>query len=106
MSESLQNVVGTRIWLDYSDQNNKFEEAFTPQACGVLKRFTDANGQKDWYLVKLDIPFDYEGKRYDHLMIRSRWVGCKIGAKEPTTVFIVLVPRPYRLREPFHINRS
>ena len=30
MSESLDKIVGTRIWLDYFDQNYKFEDAFPP----------------------------------------------------------------------------
>src|SRR5258706_4013456 len=105
MSESLEKIVGTRIWLDYFDQNYMFEDACTPQACDIIRRFTDDYGQKDWYLIKLEIPFDYEGKRYDHLMIRSRWVGCKIGGKKPTAVFIVLVPNPQHLRDPFHMER-
>ena len=106
MSESLEQIVGTRIWLDYSDQNNKFDKAFTPHACQVVRQFTDDDGQKDWYLIRLDLPFEYEDESYDHLMIRSRWVGCKIGDEDPTAVFIVLVPNPERLSEPFHVDRA
>lgn len=106
MSEAPANIVGSRIWLDYSDQNTKFEEVFTPQSCSVLKQVTDDFGQNDWFLVKLDTAFEYDGRRFDHLLIRSRWVGCKIGDEEPASVSIVLVPHPDRLSEPLHVKYS
>jgi len=85
------NLVGKRIWLEYFDQNYKFEEAFTPQYCTIRRQYTD---EKSWHLVELDIPVRYEGVTYDHLLIASRWVGGNVGAAEPTAVFIVLVPNP------------
>ncbi len=94
MSVGDSNLVGKRIWLEYFDQNYKFEEAFTPQYCTIRRQYADDNGGKNWHLIELDIPFVYEGATYDHLLIGSRWVGGQVGAAEPTAVFIVLVPNP------------
>ena len=87
-------MVGNRVWLEYFDQNYRFQEAFTPQYCTIRKQYNDKNGGKNWHLVELDIPFGYEGVTYDYLLIASRWVGGQVGADEPTAVFIVLVPNP------------
>ncbi len=104
MSETLDAIVSQRIWLDYFDQNIKFDEAFTPQSCKILRRFVGTNGENDWYLVELGVPVKYEGAMYHHLMIRSRWVGCKVGDRQPTAVFIVLVPDVNKLTDPFKIK--
>lgn len=106
MSESLDKIVGRRIWLDYYDQNEKFEKAFLPQSCEVVRRFVDEFGLEDWYLVRLTAPLCYNDKPYGHLMIRSRWADCALGGKEPTSVFIVLVPDPDVISERFHLDRS
>ncbi len=102
----LDRVVGKQIWLQYFDQNHRFEKAFTPQYCKVLRRFTGAGGAKDWYSVALETSVDYDGQDYSYLMIRPRWVGGKIGGDEATAVFIVLVPDPSELTDPFEMNRS
>ena len=102
----LDKIVGERIWLEYFDQNVTFEQAFTPQYCKVLRRYTTVDGTNDWYLIGLQIPLEYKGIESAHLMIRSRWVGCKIGAEESTAVFIVLVPDPNGLTNPWKMDRS
>ena len=86
------SIIGEKVWLDYFDQNSRFEEAFVPQYCTVLDRFAQTGGADDWFLVKLDLAFEYEGSTYEHLLIRSRWVNGVIGNDDPTSVFIVLVP--------------
>lgn len=84
------SIIGEKVWLEYFDQNSRFEEAFVPQYCTVLDRFAQTGGADDWFLVKLDLAFEYEGSTYEHLLIRSRWVN---GVNDdPTSVFIVLVP--------------
>jgi hypothetical protein len=102
----LDSIVGRRIWLEYFDQNDRFEKAFTPQYCEVCKRFASVDGARDWYLVELGTAFYYEQILYAHLMIRSRWSGCRIGGEEMTSVFIVLVPDASRLKDPFQIDMS
>ena len=106
IADELDRVVGKLIWLEYCDQNYKFEKAFAPQYCKVLRRFTGVGGAKDWYLVALETSVDYDGQDYSYLMIRPRWVGGKIGGDDPTAVFIVLVPDPNELTDPFEMNRS
>lgn len=104
--KDLDEIVGKRIWLEYFDQNYRFEEAFTPQYCTVVRRLADVSGQDDWYLVELGTPVLYENTNYSHLLIRSRWDGCRMGEKEATAVFIVLVPEPNALTSPFKLDRS
>jgi len=95
-----EESVPERIRIEYADQN----EAFTPllPRSGVVERgYSDREGNTDWCLVTLDEPFDFQLKigepfrfRLAHiaqLLIRSRWVGCTIGDKEPTPVFVLLV---------------
>jgi hypothetical protein len=106
MTKSDDNLVGKRIWLDYFDQNTKFEQAYTPQACEVLRRMMSVDGADDWYLVKLNKAFTYEGFEYANLLIRSRWAGCKIGGKQETSVFILLAPDADRLSNPFELDTS
>jgi len=106
MTDGLDAIVGGKIWLEYFDQNVTFERAFTSQYCKVLERFTGVDREEDWYLVKLEIPVEYEGAEYGHLMIGSRWVGGLIGSKEETAVFIVLVPDPEAITRPFKMDRS
>ncbi|MCO6509459.1 MAG: hypothetical protein J5I65_01585 [Aridibacter famidurans] len=106
MAGSLDSIVGHRIWLDYYDQNDGFDEAFTPQSCEVVKRFRGAFGEFDWYLIELDTPVVYEGRKYVNLMIRSRWIGYRIGDEDPTSVFIVLVPDAGKLTDPFSLDQD
>ena len=104
--EALDEIVGKKIWLEYFDQNYKFEEAFTPQYCSVLQRLSEVSGADDWYLVELATPVQYNEMAYSHLLIRSRWDGCRIGEKEPTAVFIVLAPEPSAVVSPFKMDHS
>ncbi len=106
MIENEEVIVGGKIWLEYFDQNSAFEKAFAPQYVTIVKRFADTDGNNDWFLVLLERPFEYEGSVYDHLLIRSRWVGSLVGSKEPTAVFIVLVPESNKLINPFKLDRS
>lgn len=106
MNELQSNLVGQKIWLEYYDQNTEFERAFTPQYCTIEGLYADTSGVEDWFLVTLDLPFEYKGFTYDHLMIRSRWVGGQVASPEPTAVFIVLVPDQGELENPFILDRS
>ena len=109
LSEVRDSLVGRKVWLEYSDQNYKFEEAFTPQFCTIERQFADPSGDEwrdDWYLVALEEPVQYEGKAYDHLVISSKQVGYRVGGNEPTGVFVVLAPNPDMLTDPFKMDRS
>ncbi len=100
------HLVGEQIWLVYFDQNYIFELAFTPQFCEIVRRIPSVDGANDWYLVRLEKPIVYEGTEYGNFLIRSRWAGCEIGGGRATAVFIVLVPDPDRLKDPFEMDRS
>lgn len=106
MGDSKVNLVGQKIWLEYFDQNYKFETAFIPQYCKIEEQYADTSGADDWYLLAVDLPFEYEGVRYDHLLIRSRWAGVCLGDSPYTSVFIVLVPNVTLLTNPFEFDRS
>jgi hypothetical protein len=72
----------------------------------IVGQYADTSDVDDWLLVELEIPFKYEDVTFDHLLIRSRWVGRALGLSEPTAVFIVLVPKPYELKNPFVFDSS
>ena len=106
--------IGTRIKIEYYDQNDKF--AFLLSRHGtIIRQLRAEQGVVDWFLIKLDIPFDYQIKSPDsfsftslhceNILIRSRWKGHRIGEVEPTSVFILLIPDETQLNnEPIKIE--
>jgi len=102
--EEPHNLVGRKIWLEYYDQNDRFEEDFTPQYCTVERRFSEKSGPDDWFLVSLEVPLDYECARYSHLLIRSRWADVRLGGSPYTSVFILLVPDAEEVKSPFEFE--
>lgn len=104
--EERVHQVGESFWLEYFDQNYRFEKTFTPQYGTVVRQFEGGEERDDWYLVKLDQAVNYEGATYDHLLISSRWAGERVGGDLPTSIFIVLAPDPETLREPFMVDRD
>jgi hypothetical protein len=87
------DVTGRAIRIEYFDQNERFTSVL-PRTAIVIKRMRSGSGVDNFFLVELAEPFDYEGKRHTHLVIRSRWRGYEIGEPEPTSVFVLLVPDP------------
>jgi hypothetical protein len=91
-----------RLRIEYADQNDAFAR-FLPRAGRVLSQLSTTDGIADWFLVELDEPFDYQlargafpGRgwrvaRITHFLVRSRWLGHKIGDADPPSVFIVIV---------------
>jgi hypothetical protein len=100
------DLIGQRLWLEYFDQNYKFDQAFSPQYCTIKRKYSADDGADDWFLVSLDISFEYADQTYDHLLIRSRWSGFQISESEPTAVFLVLVPDASELGNPLHLDMS
>lgn len=78
-----------RLRLEYFDQNEDF--ALLLPRDGSVERFVTSVHDDSWVLFHLDSRIEYEGQSYSHLLLRSRWVGQKIGDAEPTSVFILLV---------------
>ena len=89
-TQSLQTLVGRRIRLSYYDHNVRFE-AILPRLGKVVSRHRTANVD-DWFLLRLDEPFDYGGNEHSHVLIRSKWVGAVIGRENQVAVFILLIP--------------
>jgi hypothetical protein len=92
-------MTGTRIRVEYFDQHETFA-TFLPRS-GVVDRRLASEHADNWYLLRLDDPFDfqvsvdefnYRNIHNSHFLIRSRWQGHEIGDAEPTAVFILLIP--------------
>jgi hypothetical protein len=80
-----------RLRIEYFDQNDAFA-AQLPREGTVVARPTSCDSRHDWYLIHLDTPIVYNEVTHSCLLIASRWKGYPIGASEPTSVFILLVP--------------
>ena len=78
-----------RVRLEYFDQNEAFA-AVLPRLGTVVRDLTLSDWGSGWSLISLDQPFEYEGRRRGHVLIRSRWEGHAVGDREPTSVFILL----------------
>jgi hypothetical protein len=93
-------MINSRLRIEYFDQNEDFKQIL-PRSGTVSRQLTDTNDNDDWYLLQLDNPIEYQVKvgepyqfkliKSDNILIRSRWEDKKIGASEPTSVFILLV---------------
>ncbi|REJ87881.1 MAG: hypothetical protein DWQ35_20815 [Planctomycetota bacterium] len=92
-------MIGKRIRVEYFDHHDTFA-TFLPRT-GFIERKFSSEHCDDWYLIRLDEPFDFRVEVDDfnhrniynsHFLIRSRWQGLEIGEAEPTSVFILLIP--------------
>jgi len=83
-------IINKRARIEYYDHNDPFGELL-PRDGGIKKRYVTDN-VNDWYLFKIDEPFQYEGKLQEYFLIRSKWEGELISDKEQCAVFILLVP--------------
>src|SRR2546426_9672707 len=91
-----------RLRIEYFDQNESFAP-FLPRAGRVVAELSSTDGATDWFLLKLDEPFEYQitsgappGSgwrlaRVSHFLIRSRWQDHKVGDVAPTSVFVLIV---------------
>jgi len=98
------SLVGEKIWLAYGDHNCRFDESFTAQYCTVINQYPGDND--DWYLIRLEIPVEYDGSAFYHLLITSRHVGCRTGAPAPTSVYIFLISDPDKPIVPKEFRRQ
>jgi hypothetical protein len=109
-----KSQIGVRVKIEYFDHN----EGFAPllPRSGVVTRQVRSKGVDDWFLVKLDEPFDYQIRnsdafsflllRCENILIRSRWQGHQIGDTEPTSVFILLIVDETNLKnEPIDVEQ-
>ena len=97
----MDNAIGLKVKIDYFDHNEDFRKIL-PRTGKISRRLTGKNGATDWFLVVLDIPFEYQIKvgetlqfrslHCKEILIRSRWEGCEIKGAKETSVFILLIP--------------
>jgi len=89
-----------KMRLEYFDQNEDFRgllpvighsEEMPPAGDSALK----------WFLLRLEHPIAYEGAEYQRLLIASRWEGYAVGGKEPTSVFVRIVPAEAKIESGF-----
>jgi len=86
----LDRLIGNKIRVEYYDHNEPFGNLL-PRDGLIEKRYVTENVD-DWYLLKLDLPFEYGGKSQRYFLIRSKWAGESIGTGEKCAVFILLIP--------------
>jgi hypothetical protein len=88
-------MIGKQIIIRYFDQNTQME-GILPRSGTILRTLESEDWGDDWYLVKLDDPFNYfidaERLEVTHLLIKSRWTDRTIESVEETSVFVLLVP--------------
>lgn len=111
-------MIGKRIVLQYYDQNERMQE-FLPRVGTIVRRDVSGDWGDNWFLVKLDQPFDYEGAQtvragtiqtlpgvfqVSHFLIRSRWVGEEIGPDAEVSVFVLVVKQPHPEGEIFEAS--
>jgi len=93
-----------RLRIEYADQNESFA-AQLPRFGTVVAQPKSCDSSHTWYLVHLDAPVVYKGAPYTHILIASRWQGYSIGDAEPTSVFILLVPRSMQVGDGFSYHQ-
>jgi len=110
-----KSIIGSRAKIDYHDQNETLA-SLLPRRGTVVQQLRAEGGVDDWFLIKLDIPFDYPIKSPDgfsftylhceSILVRSRWKGHRIGDNKPTSVFILLIPDEKQImNEPISIEK-
>ncbi|HST12979.1 MAG TPA: hypothetical protein VLL05_21550 [Terriglobales bacterium] len=90
------------LLLQYFDQNDAFANLL-PRAGTIEKTILSQDGS-EWVLFRLEAPFSYEGSRYEYLLLKSRWHDLKIGAEEPTSVFILVVASSEQVKDGFNVH--
>lgn len=112
-------MINSIIRIEYFDQNEEFSR-FLPRTGKIIQQLIDEHGHSNWFLVKLDSPFEYQLKAGDNfqfrlincdkLLIRSRWKDQEINLQKKTSVFIMLIPDeknlltvPIKINEYIHI---
>jgi hypothetical protein len=108
------SIIGLRVKIEYDDQNEDFA-SLLPRYGIIVRQINAQHKVNDWFLVKLNAPFDYSIKSQgsffpttihcEDILIRSRWKGYRIGKSKPTSVFIVLITDKTLLnKEPINIE--
>lgn len=91
-----------RLRLDYYDHNETFAKILPVDGTVVRTLRSEKGGE--WVLFQPDAPVIYEGIRYEHFLLRSRWLGSEIGGAKPTSVFVLLVRHEHEVLDGFDVR--
>jgi len=91
--------VGIRVKVDPYDT----APPYLPLSGTITRQIRAHDNVNNWFVLTADKPFEFQERippgpytfrRFEcpNILIRSRWVGCEVGDKEPTSVFILIVP--------------
>ena len=86
----MKDLINTFLRIEYSDHNEAFSSIF-PRFGKITGKYK-IKSERDWYLIKLDKSFEYNGINNTHILIRYRWEKHEIGEDLPTSVFVLLIP--------------
>ncbi|MFA5340033.1 MAG: hypothetical protein WC317_07815 [Candidatus Omnitrophota bacterium] len=112
-------MIDKKIKIEYYDQNEDFAK-YLPKTGVIAKQLIDEYRNNDWFLVKIDEPFEYQlkiGENYQYkliecknMLIRSRIKNEDIDSPNGTSVFIMLIPdesklsnNPIKIKDFIHI---
>ncbi len=94
-------MVGTRLVLKYTDQNEGFARLL-PRTGTIIETLHSTSDDTDWVHIELDEPLDYQMSQplefpvkivhCASLLIRSRVSAQEIGRDQEVDVFVRLVP--------------
>lgn len=84
-------LIGKRIVLDKSGENEAFDRHL-PRAATAVRQIGLEDWGRDWLVLRLHEPFDYDGYSVGDCLVRARWSGCPIGS-EFCPVFVLTDPQ-------------
>jgi hypothetical protein len=87
---AVKSLIGARLKIEYDDQNESFAPLL-PRRGVIMRQLRAEQDVDDWFLIKLDIPFDYQIKNpassaftllhCENILVRSRWKVIKSGKR-------------------------
>lgn len=96
-----------RIRLSDFDNTSVAEAVLSAGLYGtVVRRLTLTDWGDNWFLLNLDVPFEYHGRGQQQVLIRSRLLNYELGRDRETSVFMLLVPNSTVLDKPIHTSQD
>lgn len=105
LASELDSIIGRRLRIEEYGCDDSFADLLPCD--GVIERRIEAsNGVKDWYLMKLDEPFNYDGRLHTHILVRSRRDNATLGEPGEISAFVLLITDLAALDErPIQVSR-
>ncbi len=108
--DELDQAVGQRLKLEAYECDADFSQLL-PRDGVIEDRLEAGNGVKDWYLVRLDESFEFEGVKHTHVLIRARRPEVRLKDPGESSVFILLMrdemaglSEPIDIRQFIHVG--